>query len=335
MWICFSDPREMVSKPPQAYSAVGCVSSHVEYAAKDAEGANEFERTNNEQSRDDEVGQPVLFDREETDVLTISLTSRQSLKIRQFPSSDDRWGIHSCVWDGGLALIAYLSVAKTRWEETSLIDLGSGTGIVGLGVSSLSKGRCLVALTDLEEALPLLKENVSANAMNWKYSRYAMTPIVKELAWGEAVGMSWLKKGVMRRRTDRCLRARPCRRPRRVIITGADIVYRKPLFLPLLSTIAELQARLLQIDPDVSLEVLLACQSIRSHLHEFWTTARRQNFSLELLACCRLPQQCDSVESVEVAPARQSEKRAPEAIPAQEGVVVIVRISKMPYTFNI
>jgi hypothetical protein len=38
-----------------------------------------------------------------------SSSSSSILKLRQYGSTDDRWGIHSTIWDGGLALTAYLA----------------------------------------------------------------------------------------------------------------------------------------------------------------------------------------------------------------------------------
>jgi predicted nicotinamide N-methyase len=75
-----------------------------------------------------------LWTREETPMLTVRVsTEGQSLRIAQYGSDDARWGIYSCIWDGGLGLIAYLRKNPVLSKEALVIDLGSGTGVVGLG----------------------------------------------------------------------------------------------------------------------------------------------------------------------------------------------------------
>jgi hypothetical protein len=66
-------------------------------------------RTNNKDYEDNEV---VLWQGlEEREIVEIPiLGDSTSITLRQYRyvSSDDRWGIHSSVWEGGLALLAYL-----------------------------------------------------------------------------------------------------------------------------------------------------------------------------------------------------------------------------------
>lgn len=58
------------------------------------------------------------------------------------------------------ALVAYLHHHQQH-QQATVVDLGSGTGIVGLGMSKLF-GYSHVVLTDLPLAVDLLKETVSS-----------------------------------------------------------------------------------------------------------------------------------------------------------------------------
>lgn len=294
-----------------------------------------------------------LFEQQEQDLLEIQLSSSSSsssglsssssssvanhtLRIRQFGSSDNRWGIHSSVWDGGIALLKYVS---TYWEplvqlrrqrlvrnnsnearhkklpaeedddHTSLlvIDLGSGTGITGLGIAALlGHYRCRynVVVTDLPEALPLLQENVELNASHWNKSG-GQAPLVKELTWGcinidRACDTDWLPQlleGATNRQQQYATKTTESssatrRRRRRVLITGADIVYRPSLFQPLLTTLIELHRLLIHnhgFSP-AELDIWFSCQSTRSHLREFWEAASQRGFESKRLASVRLGQ---------------------------------------------
>ena len=70
------------------------------------------------------------------------------------------------VWDAGLVLAYYLvkhqsfyRLCKTQ-NPPHVVDVGAGTGVVGLVASSLGAN---VTLTDLPRILPLLEEGISAN----------------------------------------------------------------------------------------------------------------------------------------------------------------------------
>jgi len=81
------------------------------------------------------------------------------------------------VWESGLALIAHCDRERGRsspWWQALLpppagasppvvVELGSGTGVVGLALGALL-GRSKVVLTDLPAYLPLLRRNASLNA---------------------------------------------------------------------------------------------------------------------------------------------------------------------------
>jgi predicted nicotinamide N-methyase len=193
--------------------------------------------TNNE----DEDNEVVLWqDLEERETVEIPIVDDSSsiITLRQYISSDDRWGIHSSVWEGGLALLAYLQQHPVP-KDTLIVDLGSGTGIVGLGLTKL--GYTKVAVTDLQEALPLLDDNVQRNEVSDAVQ-------VCNLTWGEPLSKQVLNL---------------IQNSKRVLCVGADIVYRQSLFAPLIATLAEL----LQYE---HVSCLLASHSIRTHLPKFY-----------------------------------------------------------------
>ncbi|CAE6972236.1 Vcpkmt, partial [Symbiodinium sp. CCMP2456] len=72
-------------------------------------------------------------------------------------------GIGGGVWDGGLVLLEYLAhpAQRTRLEGRRVLELGSGTGLVGLGCALL--GAQEVLLTDLPDVTALLDFNVALN----------------------------------------------------------------------------------------------------------------------------------------------------------------------------
>ena len=153
---------------------------------------------------DDDDDELELWTREETPLLSVSICSSEQLvkgestfidiHLRQFGSSDDqknRCGIHSCVWDGGLGLVAYLrdNLPTLAQDGTLYIDLGSGTGVVGIGIAAILQNNSTmsdeidqrVLLTDLDEALPLLQENVELNSGNRSNVMTASTASVESL----------------------------------------------------------------------------------------------------------------------------------------------------------
>jgi predicted nicotinamide N-methyase len=261
-------------------------------------------------------------------------------------------------------------------EGVTLIDLGSGTGLVGLAVAALSRGRAAVAVTDLPEALAMLQENVNLNSKLWTTTStdttrsdkttttmpVLHTPVVHELTWGEPIADAWLekllsannmphtKKGASTSPKNASPNNASSHSHSRILLTGADIIYRPSLFRPLLSTLSELSARLHQLAPDAMVDCLLACQSRFSHLQDFWDAARRQNFGVDVLAVVRLSrdQKTDlsqaTIEHVggnvngnggsggnkkmAVSPPSHSSNE-------EDDRVWIVRIHKLPYTFSI
>ena len=86
-----------------------------------------------------------------------------ALTITEWP---DRCDESTTVWDAGLILAHYLAAGRgggwaSKLKGLRVIDLGAGTGIVGLTAAACGAD---VVLTDLEECLHILRFNAEANA---------------------------------------------------------------------------------------------------------------------------------------------------------------------------
>jgi predicted nicotinamide N-methyase len=287
--------------------------------------------------------------------------------------------------------------ASLSWRDLTVIDIGSGTGLVGLGIAAASKGKALVAVTDLPLAMPLLKENAQLNRGHWTLGRQLQTPECHVLKWGQEYNddehnddddesdeyfpSKWLEQFLQRGEasspssppppqiTSETAAARqPSKRKkkknrRRYLITGADVIYRKSLFEPLLITLTALWTKLGHyanrnntgrrttrkstksapppLMPDV--DCLLACQSIRGHLDEFWSMARKHGFDMQRIALVDLDTTSSPHAKVDLAGAvithllTDDDRRLPPVTNTEkrQGRIWIIRLEKLPYTFDI
>eukprot|EP00210_Caulerpa_lentillifera_P006559 g6264.t1 len=89
----------------------------------------------------------------------------EDLKINEGFGRD--LGPGAVVWECGLYLSSYLSSSRSLdsnggnfWRNKRVLELGSGTGIVGIVCSLLG---CSVMLTDQEQLLSYIKENINLN----------------------------------------------------------------------------------------------------------------------------------------------------------------------------
>ncbi|CAO3622125.1 unnamed protein product [Mucor fragilis] len=81
------------------------------------------------------------------------------------------------VWDCGLGMCQFLSECKLDRKYNIMLELGSGTGLVGVYAAELLSPK-RVYLTDLPDALEIMQQNV--DLMN--HTKVEM--LVKELSWG-------------------------------------------------------------------------------------------------------------------------------------------------------
>jgi hypothetical protein len=86
------------------------------------------------------------------------------------------------VWDGSLVLVHYFSNKKVfspdYWKGKRCIELGSGTGIVGIVVSTFGAN---IILTDKEPQIDLIKASIEKNKTLLMDSNIS----VQRLLWGE------------------------------------------------------------------------------------------------------------------------------------------------------
>lgn len=113
----------------------------------------------------------------------VRLTATATLIITEWP---DRCDEACTVWDAGLILAHYLADGRGGgWKEkmaggARVIDLGSGTGLVGLTAAALGAN---TVLTDLAECLEILKLNTESNA--GAVAQAGGAAAVLPLRWGD------------------------------------------------------------------------------------------------------------------------------------------------------
>uniref|UniRef100_A0A1A7XHI9 Protein N-lysine methyltransferase METTL21A n=2 Tax=Iconisemion striatum TaxID=60296 RepID=A0A1A7XHI9_9TELE len=153
-------------------------------------------------------------------------------------------GVAAVVWDAAVVMCVYLEMGKVELKGKRVIELGAGTGLVGI-VAALLGG--LVTITDREPALDFLSANVKANL-----APDSKSVVVSELTWGE--GLDHYPAGGYD------------------LVLGADIIYLEDTFQALMQTLEHLCS-----DTTV---VLLACKIRYERDTNFLSTLRRQ-FSVE------------------------------------------------------
>lgn len=144
-----------------------------------------------------------------------------TLAIRQLPSQ----GLSFQLWPAASTLVALLDDHRRRQttalssllptdRRLRLLELGSGTGLVGIAAAALLGAR--VTLSDLSHVLPNLQFNVDANAGILELHGGAVE--VAALQWGDIQQME-----AVGREYD--------------VILGSDVVYHDHLYGPLLETL--------------------------------------------------------------------------------------------------
>ncbi|XP_027016564.1 protein N-lysine methyltransferase METTL21A [Tachysurus fulvidraco] len=134
-------------------------------------------------------------------------------------------GVAAVVWDAAVVMCMYLELGHVDLKNRTTIELGAGTGLVGIVAALLGAD---VTITDRSPALEILEANVKENVPP------ALQGVVRvsELTWGE--GLTRYRSGGYD------------------LVLGADIVYLEETFSALLSTIEHLSSE--------NTEVLLACR---------------------------------------------------------------------------
>ncbi|XP_075927829.1 protein N-lysine methyltransferase METTL21A isoform X3 [Petromyzon marinus] len=123
-----------------------------------------------------------------------------------------RLGVAAVVWDAAVVLATYLELGAVEVKGKRVLELGAGTGLVGIVAALLAS----VSITDRAPVLAFIQENVDANLAAGERSRVA----VRELSWGEGLG-AWAPG-------------------EHELVLGADIVYVRDTFPALLATLHHL-----------------------------------------------------------------------------------------------
>ncbi|KAG8521032.1 Protein N-lysine methyltransferase METTL21A [Galemys pyrenaicus] len=122
-------------------------------------------------------------------------------------------GVAAVVWDAAVVLSTYLEMGAVELRGCSAVELGAGTGLVGIVAALLGAH---VTITDRKVALEFLKSNVEANLP----PHIQPKAVVKELTWGQNLGS--YSSGEFD------------------LILGADIIYLEETFSDLLQTLDHL-----------------------------------------------------------------------------------------------
>ncbi|XP_007228982.2 protein N-lysine methyltransferase METTL21A [Astyanax mexicanus] len=157
----------------------------------------------------------------------------------------NRLGVAAVVWDAAVVLCMYLELGHVDLKGKTVIELGAGTGLVGIVAALLGAN---VTITDRKPALDFLSSNVNENVPPELQGAVQ----VSELTWGE--GLEHYPSGSYD------------------LILGADIVYLEETFPALLKTLDHLSSE--------NTGILLSCR-IRYERDERFLDMLRTRFSVQ------------------------------------------------------
>ncbi|NXD08793.1 MT21A methyltransferase, partial [Nothocercus nigrocapillus] len=178
-------------------------------------------------------------------------------------------GVAAVVWDAAVVLSAFLEAGGVDLQDRDVVELGAGTGLLGIVAALLGKGRgrarphtrawlrvhlmhvptgARVTITDRAAALELLEANVRENLPPEVRARAA----VRELTWGKDLGA--FPAGAFD------------------LVLGSDIVYLEETFADLLRTLEHLCAE--------HTLVLLSCR-LRYERDRRFLRMLRERFSVQ------------------------------------------------------
>jgi len=194
-------------------------------------------RANQSLEDDSQCIVPVQQQSTYNELIRLTFPARCSTAIHIAIKVDASPGCGGIAWPAGEVLAKYLAF---RGEEhctgRSVLELGSGTGLVGLVAGKLGGH---VWITDQAPLLDIMRTNVELNQLE-------SSVIVSELNWGEPI---------------------PVEIPRPDLILAADCVYFEPAFPLLVQTLSELATE--------QTEILFCYKKRRKADKRFFTLLRK------------------------------------------------------------
>jgi predicted nicotinamide N-methyase len=107
------------------------------------------------------------------------------LRILQKPGGEERnEGTGGTVWDCALVMSKYFErLSETQnWSDKNVLEVGSGTGIVGIVAAILMKPKTMV-ITDIMAQLPLMEQNVNEAIQQLPHNEELKRLRVQEFDW--------------------------------------------------------------------------------------------------------------------------------------------------------
>ncbi|XP_056101500.1 protein-lysine methyltransferase METTL21D [Rhinichthys klamathensis goyatoka] len=128
----------------------------------------------------------MATDKDSEDYFVREIEKNDGSILRMYQCS--KGDVGCVVWDAAIVLSKYLETEQfcsiqsgvSTWFSKSIVELGAGTGLVGLVASTLGAN---VTVTDLEDLQPLLKLNIEKNQQLIRTGSIT----AKVLKWGESV----------------------------------------------------------------------------------------------------------------------------------------------------
>lgn len=118
------------------------------------------------------------------------ITMTNNLQLRLEQSHAPGTGSGGILWQTALAMIDFFMVSASTWKGKQILELGSGTGCLGLALHQLEAN---VVLTDQPSLLSLLERNSARNQNEKMHTRAR----VAELNWGKPTDLSSSKWDVI------------------------------------------------------------------------------------------------------------------------------------------
>ena len=165
----------------------------------------------------------------------LAQTIRDSINVLQNTTR----GCGGKIWPAAELLCYHLSQRQKDLRDKYLLEIGSGTGVVGIwlakllvptsndscgkltSLSAIRDGPCVITMSDLDFLVPLMQENMTRNGYSCDDGWFN----VVALPWGEPIPH---------------LPQPDLQVPLKRVILISDCVYLEPLFEPLLYTLEQL-----------------------------------------------------------------------------------------------